>query len=82
MFPPAYPKHRVVTYPKRVLTVVAAGVPHVDGSHRAAGFDALRLQPQGLNIAIVFAGFYCLLIGCLIFRSTFAMPKAEPKRLL
>jgi hypothetical protein len=24
-----------------------------------------------VNVAIVFAGFYCLLIGCLIFRSTF-----------
>jgi len=33
--------------------------------------EALRLQPQGVNIAIVFAGFYCLLIGYLIFRSTF-----------
>ena len=34
-------------------------------------FEALRLQPRGVNIAIVFAGFYCLLIGYLIFRSTF-----------
>ncbi|MFY9530720.1 MAG: DUF4386 domain-containing protein [Candidatus Acidiferrales bacterium] len=34
-------------------------------------FEALRLQPQGVNIAIVFNGFYCLLIGYLIFRSTF-----------
>jgi Domain of unknown function (DUF4386) len=34
-------------------------------------FEALRLQPQGLNIAVVFNGFYCLLIGYLIFRSTF-----------
>jgi len=34
-------------------------------------FEALRLQPQGVNIAIVFAGFYCLLIGYLIFRSSF-----------
>ena len=29
------------------------------------------MQPQGLNIALVFHGFYCLLIGYLIFRSTF-----------
>jgi hypothetical protein len=29
------------------------------------------LQPQGVNIAIVFNGFYCLLIGYLIFRSAF-----------
>src|ERR1700683_2390044 len=35
------------------------------------GFEAFRWQPQGVNIAIVFAGFYCLLIGYLIFRSTF-----------
>jgi len=34
-------------------------------------FEALRLQPQGLNIALVFHGFYCLLMGYLIFRSTF-----------
>jgi hypothetical protein len=34
-------------------------------------FEALRLQPQGLNMAMVFTGFYCLLIGYLIFRSTF-----------
>ena len=34
-------------------------------------FEALRLQPQGLNIALVFHGLYCLLMGYLIFRSTF-----------
>ena len=34
-------------------------------------FEALRLQPRGVNVAIVFAGFFCLLIGYLIFRSTF-----------
>jgi hypothetical protein len=34
-------------------------------------FEALRVQPRGLNIALVFHGFYCLLIGYLIFRSTF-----------
>jgi Domain of unknown function (DUF4386) len=34
-------------------------------------FEALRLQPQGVNLAIVFDGFHCLLIGYLIFRSTF-----------
>lgn len=31
----------------------------------------LRLHGHGFNIAIVFFGFYCLLIGFLIFRSTF-----------
>jgi hypothetical protein len=34
-------------------------------------FEALRLQPRGVNVAIVFAGFYCLLIGYLIVRATF-----------
>jgi hypothetical protein len=34
-------------------------------------FEALRWQPQGVNIALVFHGFYCLLMGYLIFRSTF-----------
>jgi Domain of unknown function (DUF4386) len=34
-------------------------------------FEAFRWQPQGLNIALVFHGFYCILIGYLIFRSTF-----------
>jgi hypothetical protein len=35
------------------------------------GFEALRWQPRGVNVAIVFSGCYCLLIGYLIFRSTF-----------
>jgi hypothetical protein len=34
-------------------------------------FETLRLQPQGVNIAVVFDGFFCLLIGCLVFRSSF-----------
>jgi hypothetical protein len=34
-------------------------------------FEAVRWQPRGVNVAIVFSGFYCLLIGHLIFRSTF-----------
>ena len=34
-------------------------------------FEALRWQPRGINIAIVFVGFYCLLFAYLIFRSTF-----------
>jgi hypothetical protein len=38
-------------------------------------FEALRLQPRGVDVAIVFAGFYCLLIGYLIFRATF-LPRA------
>jgi Domain of unknown function (DUF4386) len=35
------------------------------------GFEAFRWQPLGMNFAIVFSGCYCLLIGYLIFRSTF-----------
>ncbi len=34
-------------------------------------FEVLRWQPHGVNIAIVLHGFYCLLIGYLVFRSTF-----------
>jgi len=34
-------------------------------------FEVLRLQPRGVNIAIVFDGFYCVLIGYLALRSTF-----------
>jgi hypothetical protein len=35
---------------------------------------ALRWNPQGVDIPVVFDGFYCLLIGYLIFRSTFLPP--------
>jgi hypothetical protein len=35
------------------------------------GLEALRWQPHGVNFAVVFHGFYCLLIGYIIFRSTF-----------
>jgi hypothetical protein len=34
-------------------------------------FEAFRLSPHGVNIAIVFHGVFCILIGFLIFRSTF-----------
>jgi Domain of unknown function (DUF4386) len=33
--------------------------------------EALRLQPHGVSIALVFTGAYCLLIGVLIFKSNF-----------
>jgi Domain of unknown function (DUF4386) len=32
---------------------------------------ALRWNPRGLDLTVVFNGLYCLLIGYLIFRSTF-----------
>jgi hypothetical protein len=34
-------------------------------------FEALELHLQEVNVALVFHGFYCLLIGYLIIRSTF-----------
>jgi len=50
----------------RGLSLLAASVAFV-----GLAFEALRWQPQGVNIAIVVHGFYCLLIGYLVFRSTF-----------
>jgi Domain of unknown function (DUF4386) len=38
---------------------------------RALAFMFLELDGQAVNICFVFFGFYCLLIGYLIFRSTF-----------
>ena len=35
-------------------------------------FELLRLRPHATNIAVVFNGFFCILIGCLVFKSTFA----------
>jgi hypothetical protein len=35
-------------------------------------FEVLQSQPHGTNIAVVFNGFFCILVGCLAFRSTFA----------
>jgi len=34
-------------------------------------FEALRVNSQGVNIAVVFHGIFCMLIGFLIYRSTF-----------
>ena len=55
----------------RSLCVLAASFNLV-----GLAFEALRLQPQGVNIAIVFDGFYCILIGYLVFTS------AVPPRIL
>jgi hypothetical protein len=38
---------------------------------QALAFMFLKLYGQGGNICLVFFGLYCLLIGCLIFRSAF-----------
>src|SRR5580692_230038 len=34
-------------------------------------FEVLRMQPRGANIGVVFDGFFCILVGCLAFRSSF-----------
>jgi hypothetical protein len=34
-------------------------------------FEALRWNPRGVDVALVFVGFHHLLIGYLVFRSTF-----------
>lgn len=34
-------------------------------------FEALQLQPRGVNVAVVLHGVFCLLIGYLISRATF-----------
>jgi len=41
------------------------------GQLQALALTFLKLHSQGYNISLVFFGFYCLLIGYLIFRSTF-----------
>jgi hypothetical protein len=51
---------------KKILSLLAASLNLV-----GLAFEAIRLQPQGVNIAMVFHGFYCLLIGYLTFSSTF-----------
>src|SRR4029077_10904804 len=33
--------------------------------------EALRWNPQGIDIAMVLHGLYCALMGCLVFRSAF-----------
>ncbi len=35
------------------------------------GFEAVQLQPRGVNVGMTCHGVYCLLIGYLMFRSTF-----------
>lgn len=37
-------------------------------------FEALRLNPGGVDIALVFHGVYCLLIASMIFRATILPP--------
>jgi hypothetical protein len=50
----------------RSLSLLAATLNLV-----ALTFETLQFQPRGVGIGLVFHGFYWLLIGYLIFRSTF-----------
>ena len=55
--------------------VILGGAPYLSVFNaeqlRALAFMFLEFYGQGFSIALVFFGFYCLLIGYLIFRSTF-----------
>lgn len=55
--------------------VVLRGAPYLSvfkvEQLQALAFLLLKLHAQANNISLVFFGFYCLLIGYLIFRSTF-----------
>jgi uncharacterized protein DUF4386 len=59
--------YEVLSPMSRRLTLLAACFNLV-----GLAFELLRLQTQGGNVAVVFNGFYCILIGYLVFRSTAA----------
>jgi hypothetical protein len=50
----------------RRLSLLAAAFSFV-----GLAFEATRSQPEGVNIAVVFNGFYCLVLGYLILRASF-----------
>jgi hypothetical protein len=56
-----------------ILKPVNRGLSLLAASFNLVGLTcgALRWNPQGVDIPVAFDGFYCLLIGYLIFRSTF-----------
>jgi hypothetical protein len=56
-----------------IFKPVNRGLSLLAASFNFAGltFGALRWNPRGVDITVVFNGFYCLLIGYVIFRSTF-----------
>jgi hypothetical protein len=56
-----------------ILKPVNRGLSLLAASFNLVGmsFEALRLNPQGVDIALVFHGIDCLLIGYLMVRSTF-----------
>jgi hypothetical protein len=55
--------------------VALAGAPYLSvfkvEQLQALSLMFLNLYGQAYSIGLVFFGFYCFLIGCLIFRSTF-----------
>ena len=52
---------------------VSRGLSLLAASFNLVGLicGALRMHPRGMDITVVFGGFSCILIGYLIFRSTF-----------
>jgi Domain of unknown function (DUF4386) len=56
-----------------IFRTVDKSVSLLAASSNLAGlaFEALELHLRGLNVAMMFHGFYCLLIGYLVFRSSF-----------
>lgn len=56
-----------------ILSPVNRRLSLLAASFNLAGlaFEAVRFQPQRVNIAIVFDGFCCILIAYLVFRSAF-----------
>ncbi len=50
----------------RRLSLLAAALNFV-----GLAFELLQFQPKGVNIGLAFHGFYWIVIGYLIFRSTF-----------
>jgi Domain of unknown function (DUF4386) len=56
-----------------IFRVVHRGVAFIALAFSFAGLalEALRWNPYGVDIALVFHGLYCILIGCLVLRSIF-----------
>ena len=58
--------HRIFKAVNRGLSLLAASINLV-----GLTLGALRWNPRGVDLPVVFDGFYCLLIGYLISRATF-----------
>jgi hypothetical protein len=57
----------------QLFKVVSRSLSLLAASFNLVGlaFEAFRLNPHGVNVAIVLHGVFCVLIGYLVFRSTF-----------